>query len=36
VANLTRVWIVLSLDLLTQAVIFAWLHFSGRWLDARV
>ncbi len=36
VANLTRVWIVLSLDLLTQAVIFTRLHFTGRWLDARV
>ncbi len=35
-ATLTRVWIVLSLDLLTQALIFARLHFHGKWLDAHV
>ena len=35
-ATLTRVWIVLSLDLFTQALIFARLHFRGNWLDARV
>jgi putative MATE family efflux protein len=36
VATLTRVWIVLSLDLFTQAIIFTRLHFRGKWLDARV
>lgn len=36
VATLTWVWIVLSLDLFTQALIFARLHFLGKWLDARV
>jgi putative MATE family efflux protein len=36
VATLTRVWIVLSLDLFTQSLIFSWLHFRGKWLDARV
>jgi Na+-driven multidrug efflux pump len=36
VATLTWVWIVLSLDLFTQALIFARLHFRGKWLDARV
>ncbi len=36
VATLTRVWIVLSLDLVTQAFIFARLHFRGKWLDASV
>ena len=36
VATLTLVWIVLSLDLFTQALIFARLHFRGKWLDARV
>ena len=36
VASLTWVWIVLSCDLLTQALIFARLHFRGKWLDARV
>jgi hypothetical protein len=30
------VWIVFSLDLATQAVIFTRLHFRGKWLDARV
>jgi putative MATE family efflux protein len=34
--SLTAVWIVLSLDLMTQAVIFSRLHLRGRWLDARV
>jgi putative MATE family efflux protein len=34
--SLTAVWIVLGLDLMTQAFIFARLHLLGRWLDARV
>ncbi len=34
--TLTGVWIVLGLDLVTQATIFTRLHFKGRWLDARV
>jgi putative MATE family efflux protein len=34
--SLTAVWIVLSLDLMTQALIFSRLHFRGKWLDARV
>ncbi len=35
-ASLTVVWVVLSLDLVTQAAVFSFLHFRGRWLDARV
>ena len=34
--TLTGVWIVLSLDLFTQALVFTRLHFQGRWLDAKV
>ena len=34
--DLRVVWIVLSLDLVTQALVFAWVHFRGKWLDARV
>jgi Na+-driven multidrug efflux pump len=34
--SLTGVWVVLSVDLFTQALIFSWLHFKGRWLDAKV
>jgi putative MATE family efflux protein len=34
--TLTAVWIVLSLDLMTQALIFSRLHFRGKWLNARV
>lgn len=34
--TLTGVWIVLGLDLLTQAIVFVRLHFKGRWLDASV
>ena len=34
--TLTGVWMVMGLDLVTQAVIFSRLHFRGKWLDARV
>lgn len=34
--SLTGVWIVLGLDLVTQAVIFTRLHFKGKWLEAKV
>jgi putative MATE family efflux protein len=35
-ATLTNVWIVLGLDLVTQAVVFTRLHFKGKWLEAKV
>lgn len=34
--TLTGVWVIFSLDLFTQSVVFARLHFRGKWLDARV
>jgi len=34
--SLTGVWIVLSVDLLTQAIIFTRLYRCGNWLEARV
>ncbi|QTN31721.1 MATE family efflux transporter [Akkermansiaceae bacterium] len=34
--SLTGVWIVLGLDLVTQAVVFSRLHFKGKWLEAKV
>ncbi len=34
--SLTGVWIVLGLDLVTQAFVFSKLHFQGKWLDAKV
>ncbi len=34
--TLIAVWIVFSLDQVTQAAIFSRLHFKGRWLDANV
>jgi putative MATE family efflux protein len=34
--SLTGVWIVLSLDLVTQAFVFTRLHFRGKWLEAKV
>lgn len=34
--TLTGVWIVLSADLFTQAWVFAWLHWRGDWLHAKV
>ena len=36
VLTLTGVWIVFSVDIVTQAVIFTRLHFQGKWLEARV
>jgi len=35
-ASLTLVWIVLGLDLLTQAIVFTKLHFHGKWLGYKV
>jgi len=34
--SLIGVWVVLGLDLFVQAIAFTWLHFRGKWLDARV
>lgn len=34
--TLVAVWIVLGLDMVTQALIFIRLHYRGKWLDARV
>jgi len=34
--GLLGVWIVLSLDIVSQAFIFTRLHFGGKWLDAKV
>lgn len=34
--SLTAVWIVLAFDLIAQAIIFTYLHFHGKWLEAKV
>jgi len=34
--DLRVVWVVFSLDQFTQALVFSWVHFRGKWLDARV
>ena len=34
--SLTGVWIVMTVDLVTQALIFARLYRRGKWLEARV
>ncbi|MCW1887841.1 MATE family efflux transporter [Luteolibacter flavescens] len=34
--DLRAVWVIFSLDLVTQALVFSWVHFRGKWLDARV
>ena len=34
--DLRAVWVIFSLDLFTQALVFARVHFRGKWLDARV
>ena len=34
--TVTGVWIVFSVDLFTQSILFTRLHFKGKWLDATV
>lgn len=34
--DLTRVWMVMTCDIITQAGIFIWLHLRGDWLRAKV
>ncbi len=34
--TLTKVWLVMMLDLMVQAVVFVGVHFRGKWLDAEV
>jgi len=34
--TLTKVWLVMMLDLIVQAVVFVGVHFRGKWLDAEV
>lgn len=34
--DLRVVWVIFSLDLVTQALVFAWVHFRGKWLNAKV
>lgn len=34
--TLTGVWMALSMDLVTQAILFTYLHYKGKWLDAVV
>jgi putative MATE family efflux protein len=36
--NLTLfgVWTIFAIDLTVQAIVFSWLHFRGKWLEARV
>jgi putative MATE family efflux protein len=34
--TLVGVWTIFAVDLTVQALVFSWLHFRGRWLDAKV
>ncbi len=34
--TLLHVWMVIALDLVTQAILFSRLHFSGKWMQAKV
>ena len=34
--TLTKVWLVMMLDLVVQALVFVAVHFRGKWLDAEV
>ncbi len=34
--TLVGVWTVFAIDLTVQACVFSWLHFRGKWLEAKV
>jgi Na+-driven multidrug efflux pump len=34
--TLVGVWTIFAVDLTVQALVFSWLHFRGKWLEARV
>lgn len=34
--TLTKVWLVMMLDLIVQSIVFVIVHYRGRWLDAEV
>lgn len=34
--TLVGVWTIFAVDLTVQALVFSWLHFRGKWLNARV
>ena len=34
--TLMGVWTIFAIDLTVQAIVFSWLHFRGKWLEARV
>lgn len=34
--TLIGVWTIFAIDLTVQAIVFSWLHFRGKWLEARV
>jgi putative MATE family efflux protein len=34
--TLVGVWTVFTVDLWVQAIVFSWLHFRGKWLEAKV
>lgn len=34
--DLRAVWVIFSLDLITQALVFARVHFRGKWAESRV
>jgi len=34
--NLVGIWMILFADIVTQAILFSWLHFRGDWLKAKV
>jgi Na+-driven multidrug efflux pump len=34
--TLMGVWTIFAIDLTVQSLAFAWLHFRGKWLQAKV
>ena len=35
-ADLKMIWYILTLDIIVQALVFVWVHYRGKWLEAKV
>ena len=35
-ADLKMIWYVFTLDIIVQAIVFVWVHYRAKWMDAKV
>ncbi len=35
-ADLKVIWYIFTLDIVVQSIVFVWVHYRGKWLDAKV